>query len=181
MGRAGSRVGWALAVVAAGALVVPGTVAWYRSGGPQVWIDAATFRQARTASAYAASLPADEPFVVLVSPFGTAGTLSVPLKERTIRMALPADREASLHVFPGEPADALAGRRTLAPGAAVNAATLPYWDDARTVLPNHPPIVILQAFAPKEFRSAVATMSAAVAGPGVAVLRGPAAPAPRGP
>ncbi len=178
MGGAGPRVGWALAIVAAGALVVPGTLAWYRSGGPQVWIDAAAFRQARTASAYVASLRADQPFVVLVSPFGTAGALSVPLKERTIRMALPADREASLHVFPGEPGDALAGRRTLAPGAAVNAATLPYWQDVRTVLPNDPPIVILQAFAPKEFRSAVATMSSAVVGPGVAVLRGPAAPAP---
>jgi hypothetical protein len=114
--------------------------------------------------------------VFLVGPFGDAGLLSVPLKERNIRAGLPPDREVDAHFFVGEPADLLAGRRTHVSGP-VDQATQPYWDDVRAVLPEHPPALTLQATGSAEFDAAVAA-GAPVIAPGVALLQGPPPPAP---
>lgn len=175
--RVGATAGWAVVAVAAAGLALPGVVGWYGSGAPAVWIDAAGLQQARIASSYVDRLPEGRPFVVLVSPFGPAGTLSVPLKERTIRMGIDPARQAELHLFVGTPSDLLAGRRSLAPGAATNVATLAYWLDVRPVLAERPPVLILKAFAPKEFGAATAagTGDARAVGPGVALLQGPPA------
>jgi hypothetical protein len=55
----------------------------------------------------------------------------------------------------------------------MNAATLPYWEQVRTVLPSRPPILILRAFAPGAFHDAIGAGQAREIGPGVALLRGP--------
>jgi hypothetical protein len=153
-------------------VAAPGAAAWYRHG-PGVWLDGAALQQASVASAYSNGLPAGQPFVVLVGPLGGAGVLSIPLKERTIRVALTPDRQGDLHLFVGEPEDLLAGRRTVFAGSATDRAALPYWTDVRTVLPLRPPVVILQRFAPGQFERALHDLGATEIGPGAALLQGP--------
>jgi hypothetical protein len=46
----------------------------------------------------------------------------------------------------------------------------------RTVLPEHPPVIILQSLADEQYTHAVDTMGARVIGPGVALLQGPVVP-----
>ncbi len=170
-GRSGALAAAIIAVAAALLLAIPGVTAWYASGAPKPWIDPAALREATWMAAVVVDrLPAGTPFVVLVSPFGPAGTESVALKERTIRAALPADRQEGLHLFVGTLADFAAGRRTLTPNPAMNAATLPYWDDVRTRLGPDTPSFVLRSFAPAEF-AALPTSATPVA-PGVAAVRG---------
>ncbi|HCO02644.1 MAG TPA: hypothetical protein DIT48_04630 [Actinobacteria bacterium] len=158
-------------VAAVAALAVPGALSWYLHG-PGEWIDPVGVQEAGTASAYVASLPTGGPVVFLVGPFGAAGVVSVPLKERTIRAGLPASQQERFHLFAGEPGDLLAGRRTLVPGFATNDAIGPYWDDVRTVLPSKPPVIVLKAFGGKQFQETLG-LGATVIGPGVALLQGP--------
>jgi hypothetical protein len=167
----------AAAFVGAGvlAMALPGAAAWYWHG-PDVWIDRAGLQQATTASRYVERQPPGRPVVFLVNEVGPAGVLSVPLKERLIRMALPPEREPDLHLFVGDPADLLASRRTTPSDLGTNDATLPYWEDVRTVLPEHPPVIILQSLADEQYTHAVDTMGARVIGPGVALLQGPVVP-----
>ena len=169
-GRSGAAAGWVVAVAAAVLLAVPGVSAWYASGAPKPWIDPTGLREAAALSAWVDRLPPGTPFVVVVSPFGPAGTESTALKERTIRAALAPDRQEDLHLFVGTLADLEAGRRTLTPNPAMNAATLQYWEDVRTVLGADTRSYVLRAFAPAEF--AALPPSAAPVAPGVAVVRG---------
>jgi len=160
----------AVALTGIAALSIPGAVAWYRHG-PGLWMDPVGLQEARTASAYLDRLPPGRPFVFLVSPFGPAGVISIPLKERTIRVALPTDREEPAYFFAGEPSDMLAGRRTIVPNARIDQAIDPYWEALRPVLPRRPPVLVLRRFAPNEFREALAGGAPEI-GPGVALLRG---------
>jgi len=168
--KAGSRLG--IAVIAAGilALGAVGGVAWY-DHGPGVWMSPTALAESETAAHYVSKLAANEPVVFLVGPKGAAGVLSVPLKERIIRVALPPDRQASVHFFVGEPADLLAGRRTPV-GPKSLAATQGYWDDVRGVLPRHPPVLIVRALAQTQFDAATSDLRATVLAPGVALLQG---------
>lgn len=173
----GARGGVATATVAAfcfagvSAVAAPGALSWYREG-PGLWIDESALREASAASDYVESLPYGQPVVFLVGPFGLAGTLSVPLKERIIRVGLEADRQKDLHLFVGEPEDALAGRRSVIQGEATNRAVLRYWLDVREVLPLRPPILVLRALAGPQFAAAVGELGAPELAPGVALLRG---------
>jgi hypothetical protein len=161
-------------VVAVVAFALPGGLAWYRSG-PGVWMDPAGLEQARIAGRYVQSLPEGTPVVILVSPFGPAGLISVPLKERTIRVELPPDRQLDVHFFVGDADDLLARRRTLV-GPGVDRETLPYWRDVEPVLAGDPPVLILRTFARPQFAAATGTGEAKVLAPDVALLRGPTAP-----
>ncbi len=173
----GAGGGVATATVAAfcfagvSAVAAPGALSWYREG-PGLWIDESALREASAASAYVESLPDGQPVVFVVGPFGLAGTLSVPLKERIIRVGLGADRQEDLHVFVGEPEDALAGRRSVIQGEATNRAVFRYWVDVREVLPLRPPILVLRALAGPQFADAVGELGAPELAPGVALLRG---------
>jgi hypothetical protein len=169
-GRAGVWAAWAVAVAAALVLALPGVIAWYATGAPKPWIDPTGLREATAMASFVDRLPARTPFIVVVSPFGPAGTESTALKERTIRAALAPDRQEDLHLFVGTLADLEAGRRTSTPNPAMNAATLPYWRDVRRLLAERPPSFVLRSFAPAEF--GVRPSAAAVLAPGVASLPG---------
>jgi hypothetical protein len=158
--------------VAVAALTIPGALGWYLHG-PQAWMDPEELQQASMAGRYVQGLPHGAPVVFVVSPLGQAGVLSVPLKERIIRIGVPPDRESDVHVFPGDPRDLLAGRRTRLSGVRMDRATIPYWEDVRTALSANPAIVVLSAFGAGQYREAVDQMGATVVGSGVAVLRGP--------
>jgi hypothetical protein len=173
--RAGVLGGGAVAAVAVAGLTVPGMLAWYRHG-PGVWIDPAGLRQAETASAYLAGLPEGQPVVFLVGTRGRAGVISVPLKERVIRAGLDPEQQIRAHFFAGEPTDLLAGRATPVRSERLRASLRPFWEDVRRVLPRDPPVIILEAFARRQFGEAVREHGATVVAPGVAVLRGPALP-----
>jgi len=174
--RVGRPAGVAVAVVAVAALAIPSVLWWYGPAdlkGPEQWFDATAFQQAREAGAYlAADVPAGDAVVFLVGPLGSSGSISVALKERTIRAALPPSRQESVFVVPGEPADLLAGRFSRVPNPDVNAHNLPYWQAARPVLARHPPVLVLEELGPKEFLAATKTIGAPVIAPGVALLRG---------
>src|SRR5207249_1960138 len=138
----------------------------------------ALLQQAQTAGRYMEHLPQGEPVVFLVDYAGGTGSyFAVPLKERTIRMGLPPDREPDLYVVPGTLGNLLGGRATPAPDPPAAKATRSYWSAVRPVLAGTPPIVILQGAGPSQFAEALRA-GAALAGPGVAVLRAPAPPAP---
>jgi hypothetical protein len=152
-------------------LAVPGALAWYRSG-PGVWMEPAALVQARSAGAVLGSLPEEAPFVVLVGPFGRAGVLSVPLKERTIRVGLPPERQTGLHLFVGDPEDLLAGRCTRFEGPKTQAAAEPYCAEVLPALRiAEAPVIVLRTFAPKQFDRSVRELGAVEVVPGVALLR----------
>jgi hypothetical protein len=169
-GRMAGLAAAIVTIVALGALSVPGAVRWYQRG-PGEWIGATGLRQALTASGYLSSLPVGRPVIFVIDQKGAAGVLSAALKERTIRVGVPPERQADVHVYVGEPSNLLAGRPTPFRGALVQEATAPYWEDVSAVLPQRPPILILSAFADREYQEAVAG-GAGVIGDGVAVLRG---------
>jgi hypothetical protein len=174
--RLGRFAGLALAVVAVAALAIPSVRWWYGPAdlkGPEQWFDATAFEQARSATPYLDRLPAAQPVVFLVGPLGSSGSISVALKERTIRAALPPSVQERVYVVPGEPTDLLAGRFTRVPNPDVNAHNLPYWQTARPVLAGHPPVLVLQELGPMEFQQATAQLEAPVVAPGVALLQGP--------
>jgi hypothetical protein len=177
-GRVGAPAAWALAAVAVIALAFPGWEGWYHHG-PGLWIDRAGLMQTVTASAYL-EMPGVEgrPVVFLVDPHGPAGIISAALKERLIRMGLAPEQEEAVHVYVGDPANLLAGRPTLTPNAALNVAIQPYWQDVRSVLGAKPTVLIVEAFARKEYAQATQVMGALEISPGVALLRGtpPATP-----
>ncbi len=170
-------VGGAVALIGVGLLAFPGFVTWYR-GGPGMWIKEPALQEATAAAGYVRSLPAGRPFVFLVSQQGIAGTLSTTLDERTIRLALPPDRQQGLYVYAGDLADLLAGRQTTSADPFMNKAIRPFWDGTRRVLPQRPSILIVKALANEEFARTLASGGRLVA-PGVAILvRGADPPAP---
>ncbi|HEX9312843.1 MAG TPA: hypothetical protein VGA30_08490, partial [Actinomycetota bacterium] len=173
IGSHGGRVmGAAVAGVAVAGLALPGALAWYRHG-PGVWIDPGATRQAAIASAYLAHLPAGQPVVFLVDPHGSAGLISVPLKERVIRAALAPEQQTRAHFFAGEPSDLLAGRPSAVRSDRLERALQPYWKDVRTVLRVNPPVIVLNAYAKRQFEESRGRLGATLVGPGVALLRGP--------
>lgn len=175
----GSIPRWAAAGLLTAALAVPGALSWYRHG-PGVWVSPRALAEARVAARYLEGLPAGRPAVFVLGPFGPAGLVSVPLAERTVRMALPPSLQATVHFFPGRPADLLAGRRTVL-GGPVDAEIEPYWRDVRRVLPARPPALVLRSLGREQFRAAVAG-GATLLAPGVALVRGPRPSRPlRGP
>ena len=169
--RSGASASAAVAVAAVALLAVPGVVAWFGGGSPKPWIDPVALSQLSGVAAWSETLPVGTPFVVLVSPHGPAGTESPALKERTVRIALPADRQAQAHVFVGSLDDLLAGRRTVTPNPAMNAAILPYWRDVEPLLSSGPPVVVVHALAPAE-RDPSRRPGVRSIGPGSWVLRG---------
>src|SRR5439155_11454116 len=135
--RAGSltRKGVAAAVVVAAGviLLVPTVIRWYRY---PILMSSAALQEAKTAAGYVAHLPPGQPFIVIVGPEGSAGHYTAVLRERMIRMELPADRQAGLRIFPGNPADLLVGRRTITGDSRTDQVTLSYWRAVAAILPE---------------------------------------------
>jgi hypothetical protein len=169
--RFGRIAGAAAAGLAVAGLALPGALAWYRHG-PGIWMDPRALQQAEIASAYLARLP-HGPVVFLVDPHGAAGVISVPLKERVIRAGLRPDQETRAHFFAGDPSDLLAGRPSPVGSGRLAETLQPYWEDVRRVLARDPPVLILRAYAGRQFDEATSALGAAIVSPGVAVLRGP--------
>jgi hypothetical protein len=174
--RVGRPAGVVLGIAAVAALGVPSVLWWYGPAdlrGPEQWFDATAFQQARSTAPYLDRLPPTQPVVFLVGPLGSSGSVSVALKERTIRAALPPSFQERTYVVADEPADLLAGRFTREPNPDVNAHNLPYWQAARPALAGGAPVLVLQELGPKEFAAATERLSAPVIAPGTALLRGP--------
>ena len=171
--RAGSltRKGVAAAVVVAAGviLLVPTVIRWYRY---PILMSSAALQEAKTAAGYVAHLPAGQPFIVIVGPEGSAGHYTAVLRERMIRMELPADRQAGLRIFPGNPADLLVGRRTITGDSRTDQVTLSYWRAVAAILPEQPPILLVQELGRDEFGQGTG-LGAPVIAPGVILVRGP--------
>jgi len=171
--RAGLVAAAVLAVVAVAAVAVPAALSWYRtSTGPQQFWDATAFQQAREANAYIQTLPPGRRVIFLLSPLGPFGPISTPEKERIIRAAISPNRQTDVYFYPGTYRNLLAGRFTPGPNTAIDRENRPYWRAVRPLLPRHPPILLLRAFAPP---GAYEVFTSA---PGMLVLRGPAASIP---
>ena len=159
----------AIGLAAITLVAVPTVIRWYSY---PVLMGSLALKQAHVASEYVEGLPPGQPFVVVVGPDWPGNDYAAPLRERMIRMELSGDRQAGLHMFPGDPADLLAGRRTIPPYPLANKVTLPYWRDVSAILPSRPPVLVLQAMGQSEFAQAL-SLRARVIAPGVALLRGP--------
>jgi hypothetical protein len=170
--RVGAATAAVATLVALAIVAAPGMAAWYRHG-PGVWLDAAALEQSETAARYVISRPPDAPIVFDVSPLGSGGVLTAALAERTIRAGMPPDRQVDVHIYAGDPADLLAGRRSLTGRPRVDAATLRLWEDVRPVLPARPPILILEALARPQYAKAKAELGGEELAPGILLLRGP--------
>jgi hypothetical protein len=184
-GSAGRAGAVALGAVVVAALAVPGLRVWYSpvdlvdgavvnppAEGPEQWFDVAAFDQARAAGAYIETLSPGTPVVFAVSPTGASGPISVALKERTIRAALPADRQVDAHVYPGEPANLLDGRPTRTGLPEFDDANLPYWEDVRALLREtpFPPVVVIEALGAREHRQALGELDGTEIAPGTVLL-----------
>ena len=177
-GRWSRALAFAAGVGAVAALALPAMFAWYGSEGPQQFFDATAFQQAREASVFVDELPQNQPVVFVVSPIGPFGPISTAQKERTIRAAVSPDRQELVHVFPGEAGDLLAGRRTLVASPDVNRENLTYWQDVRSVLSSHPPVLVLEQLGEREFQMAAENHDATKVAPGVVVLSAASTPQP---
>jgi len=166
MGRA--RAGLAV-MVALGALAAPASLRWFRY--PEL-MDPDLIIEARSADAYMRTLPQHAQVVFVLSLDGSAGVYSPVLEERTIRIGLAPERSVDAHFFVGDAEDLLAGRRSPAPDARTEVVTRPYWEDVDGLLPERPPLLILQAAAPRQF-DAARGLGAPVIAPGVSLLEGP--------
>jgi hypothetical protein len=162
----------AVVVAAIAVLALPAGFRWYRYPG---LIQPALLQQAEAAGGYMERLPKGEPVIFLVDYSGGIGSyFAVPLKERTIRMAVTPDRQPDVYVVPGNLADLLSGRRTPAPDAAADRATRQYWTAVQPVLAMAPPIIALRAAGLAQFGDVL--RMGAFAAPDVGVVRGPPGP-----
>jgi hypothetical protein len=179
--RRGVAAGWAVAAVATAVLAVPGLYAWYASGAPKPWMTQEAVREARILAAWTEQTPASEPFLVWVSPFGPAGTLSAALKERTLRAALPPDAQQRFHMVAGSLGHLIADGDPLAGlSPAMREAVLPYWRDADRFLSGAKAHawLFLRAFNPSEFPQDIAQPGVRSLGPGVVLTAAGRPPAP---
>lgn len=176
--RWSGRVRWApLAVTCASVavLAIPTVRWWYGPQdlrGPEQWFDPVAFEQARRASTEIDRLPPGEPVIFLVGPRGASGVVSTALKERTIRAAISPPRQDDVHIYPGRPAELLAGRISGVPDADLQEHNDPYARDALAVLRPDTPIYVLEALGAEEHRAAIALHGAVPIATGVAVLQG---------
>ncbi|MFN2543155.1 MAG: hypothetical protein ABR600_01100 [Actinomycetota bacterium] len=166
--RVGSAVAVACGLLSVAAAVIPGAVTWYGDSPPKQFWDATAFQQARVAGEYVRRLPAGKPVVFVVNPLGPFGPVSTAEKERTIRAAMPPDRQEDVHVYPGSIERYAAGHPTHVPNEEIDVQNDAYWRDVKPVLRRHPAVLVLSAFAPRG--PGLANLIA----PGVAVFRGPA-------
>jgi hypothetical protein len=182
--RAGRVTAALLGAAAVGALAVPGATQWYGpadlvdgvvvnvpADGPEQWFDVSAFEQARAAAAYMQTLPMGTTVVFLVGPRGASGPISVALKERTIRAALPPHLQEDAYVYPGLPQYLLAGRRTPVGDPEIDRANLPYWERVQPVLNEQPTLIAVRALGPEVYDLALES-GAAQLSPGTALLRG---------
>jgi len=175
-GRAGtrgrSRAPRTAAIVAVGAgillLAVPGMIRWYPYA---TWLQTDAVSQAGAADRYMDTLGPRSP-VVFVLRYRPEFAQGVAAEERNILFGLSPENEERAYFFVGDPADALAGRRTDPPDENSGDMTQPYWKAVRSVLPSKPPVVILRGLAPGQFQNAGALGGQEIA-PGVMLLQGP--------
>lgn len=160
--------GVAVAVLLA-ALAVPAVLRWYRY---PVLLQETALQQAEVAGRYVGSLPPQQQVVFLVDYYVRPFPYGSVLAERTIRIELPPARQLDAHVFVGSIGDLLAGRQTPPPNERLRVTTEGYRQDARPLLSQALPVVVLRDLAGAGFQDARA-LGARVIGPGVAVLRGP--------
>jgi hypothetical protein len=178
--RRGVAAGWLVAAVATAILAVPGVYAWYASGAPKPWITQEALREARIMAAWAEQPSASGPFIVWVSPFGPAGTLSAALKDRTLRAALPPDAQQRFHMIAGSLGAWIAdGDPFEGLSPAMRASALPYWRDAAPLLNRGTGAwLFLRAFNPSEFAQLRGSNGSRPLGAGVILAAGGRPPAP---
>jgi hypothetical protein len=169
----GATVTATVVVIALALLSLPGLIRWYRY---PVLMNPETLTEARNAGRYVAALPAGQPVVFLTDyRVGNPGAYATVMNDRTIRIGMPPARDLDVFVVPGTLEDLLAGRRTPPPNSSADRIALPFWEEARAVLPTRPPILVLEGTGPAQFADALAHGAETLA-PGVALVRGPAVP-----
>jgi len=150
------------------ALAVPTVFRWYQY---PVLLQAAALEQAEMAGRYVGSLPTNQPVVFLVDYYVRPFPYGPVLAERTIRIELPANRQAEAYFFVGNVGDLAARRQTPPPNDRLQIITAGYRKDVRPLLAATRPVVILQGLAGDGFQQAK-RLGARLIGPGVEVLGG---------
>jgi hypothetical protein len=187
-GRWPAVAGVAVSIAAILLLAWPGMRVWYGPAdlvdskvvsspaeGPEQWFDVTAFDQARYAAAYLsdAAIPPERPVIFVVGPTWHSGPISTALKERTIRAAMPPQRQEDVHVYPGDYMNLVDRLGTRTGNDEIDAANSPYWQDAFEVLDDDPVVIAISQLGPEEYGPALEASGGAEYSSGVAILAGP--------
>lgn len=155
--------------VIAGMVVIPSTLTWYRSLGPQT--DPGELGQIATVGQYAEGVPGAGPTVLVVN---APDVVRIAFYERVVRAVLGdgADRVA---LFAGRAGDALAGKPTLRGDADDDSLTLDLFEAVRPLLRAGAPVVTTRGLDAPGFLRAIRSGFPTI-GPDVVILRGPHEP-----
>jgi hypothetical protein len=109
----------------------------------------------------------------VVGPTWHSGPISTALKERTIRAAMPPERQASVHVYPGDYVNLVDRLGTRTGNDEIDAENSTYWHDAFEVLDDDPVVIAIAQLGPQEYGPALEASGGAEYSSGVAILAGP--------
>lgn len=157
--------GAALTTVVAGLVLVPSTLTWYRSLGPQT--DPSELGQIATVGRYAEGVPGQLPTVLAVN---VPDVVRIAFYERVVR-AILGDGADRVVVFAGRSGDALAVKPTLRGDAADDRLSLELFEAVRPALRAGAPVVTTRALDAPGFLRATRSGSPTF-GPDVVILRG---------
>jgi hypothetical protein len=143
-------------------------IRWYPYA---TWLRTDTFAQAGAADRYMATLDPHQP-VVFVLAYRPEFAQAVAAEERNIRIGLSPRHEANAYFFVGDLADLLARRRSAPPDRWSDDVTRPYWEAVRNILPQKPPILVLESLSASRFGQAARIGGQEIA-PGVMLIQGP--------
>ncbi|MBA3728042.1 MAG: hypothetical protein H0W94_02340 [Actinobacteria bacterium] len=166
-----SRPVWraALMTLIAGLVIVPSTLTWYRSLGPQT--DPGELGQIATVGRYAEGVPGHGPTVLAVN---VPDVVRIAFYERVVRAVL-GDGADRVVVFAGRSGDALAGKPTLRGNADDDRLSLDLFEAVRPALRAGAPVVTTRDLDSPGFLRATRAGSPTF-GPDVVILRGPHEP-----
>jgi len=169
LSRFGRAVGIAVVVAAVGASAFLAHVEWYKT---PAWMDPVKIQQAATAAAYleAARVPVSRPVVYILVD---RDSNYVALMGHMIRAAIPAQRLRQTYIYAGSPDDYVAARPTPGPSGAPSGISRRYFTNMRRTYGHDPVAVILNSYNDLYFHAWVVAHPGSIAGPGVAVVRGP--------
>jgi hypothetical protein len=184
LGRVARPLGVAAVVVVLAAFAFVSLRHWVRTPAE---MDPVKIEEASTAADYlaAAQVPATRPVVFLVANRDWSYTA---LEGHMIRASLPADRVRSTYLYAGSPRGYLERRPTARADGRTSGISAFYFRHMQGTYTEDPVAIMLGSFDDAYFASWQARHPETMAGPGVAVIRGPllghpvpAAHAPIGP
>lgn len=139
------------------------------------WLETPKVQEAATAAAYLeeAGVPQEDPVVFVIDDLGANPLSYVPEMAYILRSGLPAERIEHAYFYVGDPELYLMGEPTYRPRPrSYNTNVDRFWPAVRRLLPEQPVSLLLSSYNPA-YGEYVGVHPERIAGPNLAVLRGP--------